>query len=193
MTGQALDIGIGILELALAGYVLRRLWGFRRGFPWLLVPTGFFLLRGIDRLGAGLLGGTPRAVGLLLDPLVLGVLLLLLLSIDRIVSELAAAEAAAAMREREYERALLDYRRLARHRLATPLTVILGGVRFLLEAEPDDVKQRAELAAMIEDAAARLEKVSLDPRSELDEEERSLRPTPALERDGRYPPPRAVT
>lgn len=186
MTGQALDVGIGIIELVLAGYVLRRLWRFRRGFPWLIAPTGFFLLRGIDRIAAGLFGGTPHAIGLLLDPLVLGVLLLLLLSIDRIVSGLAAAEAAATRREREYERALRDYRRLARHRLATPLTVILGGVRFLLELEPEDLKQRAELAAMIEDAASRLEKVSLDPRSRLEADERSLRPTPTLDPEARH-------
>ena len=61
MTGQALDIGIGILELVLAGYVLARLWRFRRGFPWLIAPTGFFLLRGVDRVGAGLFGGVPRS------------------------------------------------------------------------------------------------------------------------------------
>jgi hypothetical protein len=83
MTGQALDVGIGILELVLAGYVIGRLLRSRVGLPWLIAPTGFFFLRGIDRVGAGLFGGTPRAVGLLLDSLVLGVLVVVLFSIDR--------------------------------------------------------------------------------------------------------------
>jgi signal transduction histidine kinase len=180
MIARALDIGIGTLELALAGYVLGRLWRFRRGFPWLIAPSGFFLLRGVDRIGVGLFGDMPRIFGRLLDPLILGVLVLLLFSIDRIVSGLAAAEGAAELREREYARALLDYRRLARHRLATPVTAIAGGARFLLELDPQDKKLRAELVEMIEEAAARLERVSLDPRTELEADERSLRPTPSL-------------
>src|SRR6201995_3278001 len=181
MTGHALDIGIGIVEVLIAGYVLKRLWRFRRGFPWLIAPTRFLLLRGVDRIGAGVFGGVPGVVGLLLDPLILAVLVLLLFSIERIVTGLAAAEDAATLREREYARALLDYRRLARHRLGTPVTSILGGVRFLLELGPEGKKLRAELVQMIEDAAARLERVSLDPRSELEASERSLRPTPSLD------------
>jgi signal transduction histidine kinase len=183
MIGHALDIGIGTLELLLAGYVLRRLWRFRRGFPWLIAPTAFFLLRGVDRFGSTFFGGLPHAVGLLVDPLVLTLLVLLLFSVDRIVRSLTAAENAAELREREYARALLDYRRLARHRLATPVTAIVGGARYLIELAPEDKKLRTELVEMIEDAAARLERVSLDPRSDLEADERSLRPAPSLDGD----------
>jgi signal transduction histidine kinase len=190
MTGHALDIGIGIVEVMIAAYVLKRLWRFRRGFPWLIAPTGFFLLRGVDRIGAGLFGEVPGVVGLLLDPLILAVLVLLLFSIERIVSSLAAAEDAAVLREREYARALVDYRRLARHRLATPVTSIVGAARFLLELGPEDQKLRADLVQIMEDAAARLERVSLGPRTELEASERSLRPTPSLERDSAQQPSR---
>ena len=180
VTGQVLDICIGTLELALAGYVLRRLWRFRRGFPWLIAPTAFFILRGAERFGRAFVGGIPHAIGLLIDPLVLTLLVLLLLSVDRIVRSLTAAESAADLREREYARALLDYRRLARHRLATPLTVIVAGVRYLRELGPEERKLRSEIVEMIEDAAVRLEHVSLDPRSELRADEMSLRPTPSV-------------
>jgi len=179
MTAHAVGIAIGALELVLAAYVLRRLWRFRRGFPWLIVPTGFFLLRGAERIGEEVFGGLPHVVGLLVDPLVLALLVLLLASVDRLVRDLAAAEEAAELREREYERALLDYRRLARHRLATPLTTILGGIHYLRDFDPQDKERRAEVVEMIEEAAVRLERVSLDPRDELRAEERSLRPTPS--------------
>jgi signal transduction histidine kinase len=177
---QALGIGIGTLEVALGAYVLRRLWRFRRGFPWLIAPTGFFLLRGAERIGKEIFGGLPYAVGLMVDPLVLALLVLILFSVNRVVRDLAAAEQAADLREREYERALLDYRRLARHRLATPITAILGGVHYLRDFDPQDEQRRAEVVEMIEEAAVRLEQVSLDPRDELNAEERSLRPTPSL-------------
>ncbi|HKN64576.1 MAG TPA: hypothetical protein VJV76_09630 [Gaiellaceae bacterium] len=177
---EALDVCIGTVEIALGAYVLRRLWRFRRGFPWLIAPTGFFILRGADRIGSAVSGGLPHAIGLLLDPLVLVLLVLLLFSVDRIVRDLAAAEEAADLREREYERALRDYRRLARHRLATPITAIVGGARYLRDFDPQDKKQREQIVEMIEEAAVRLEQVSLDPESELEAEERPLRPTPSF-------------
>lgn len=192
MTRQALDVGIGTLELVLAAYVLARLWRFRRGFPWLIAPSGFFFLRGADRIAKGLFGDAPSVLGYLIDPLILAVLVLLLFSIDRIVSGLAEAEDAAELREREYARALIDYRRLARHRLATPVTAILGAARYLYELDPQDEDVRAELVEMIGEAAARLERVSLDPHSELEADERSLRPAPSLDADALHGLPGAA-
>ena len=182
MTGEALDFSIGILELAIAAYVAWRFWRFRGGFPWLIAPAGFFVLLGTHRIKAGIYGPAPTLFGLLLDPLILVGLLLLLVAVDRIVGGLAAAENAAEQREQEYARALLDYRRLARHRLATPVTVILAGARYLLELGQEERKVRAEVVGMIEEAATRLENVSLDPRGDLEASERSLRPTPSLDR-----------
>ncbi len=181
MLSDALDVAIGSLELMLGGVVLAHLWRFGRGFPWLVALTCFFALRGIDRIVVGAFGAARDLLGLLIDPLIVTVLVLLLVSIERVVRELEAAEDSAKLREREYERALLDYRRLARHRLATPLTAVIGSVRMLLELGPDESELRAELVEILEGAVVRLERVSLDPRGELAPDERSLRPSPSFD------------
>ena len=84
------------------------------------------------------------------------------------------------LRQEEYERALRDYRALARHRLANPLTVIRGGLETL-RTQKLSRRQRDELIEVIAVEAARLESVALDPRANGDEE-RELRPAPG-ERD----------
>jgi signal transduction histidine kinase len=80
------------------------------------------------------------------------------------------------LRQQEYERALRDYRSLARHRLANPLTVIRGGLETL-RSQKLSRRQRDELIEAIAIEAARLESVALDPRANGDEE-RELRPEP---------------
>ncbi|HTN80265.1 MAG TPA: hypothetical protein VMK16_11365 [Acidimicrobiales bacterium] len=182
MASPVFDLGIGILELVLGAVVLVHLWRFGRGFPWLIALTAFFFLRGIDRLVVGVFGTAPRVVGGLLDPAIVSALVLLLFSIERIVRALELAEDSALFRKREYERALVDYRRLARHRLATPLTAVLLSARTLLELGPENEGLRDEAADTLEQSIARLERVSLDPRSELAPDEEALRPSPSLER-----------
>jgi signal transduction histidine kinase len=181
MTSRGFDLGIGILELVLGAVVLAHLWRFRRGLPWLIALTAFFFLRAVDRIAVGVFGSAPNLLGGLLDPLIVAVLVLLLFSVERIARGLELAEDAARLREREYARALVDYRRLARHRLATPLTAILGSARVLLELGPDDAALRAEMADILERSVARLEHVSLDPQSDLAADEQALRPSPSLE------------
>jgi signal transduction histidine kinase len=183
MPSNAFDLGIGILEFALGAVVLAHLWRFRRGFPWLIALTAFFFLRASDRIAVGAFGSAPEVLGGLLDPLIVAVLVLLLFSIERIVRGLELAEDAARLRVREYERALIDYRRLARHRLATPLTAILGSARVLLELGPENPALREQMVELLEHSVARLEHVSLDPRSGLAPEEQTLRPSPSLERE----------
>jgi len=80
------------------------------------------------------------------------------------------------LRQQEYERALRDYRSLARHRLANPLTVIRGGLETL-RTQKLSRRQRDELIEVIAQEAARLESVALDPSANGDEE-RGLRPDP---------------
>ena len=126
-----------------------------------------------------LLGDTPEAVDVALDALILLILALLVLTIDRVVQGFELALDAALYREREYQRALRDYRRLVRHRLATPLTSILGIVRLMQEQAPTG-EVRETLLQTLEHEALRLKAVSLDPADELRPEERNLRPQPDL-------------
>ena len=83
----------------------------------------------------------------------------------------------AAARASEYERALADYRRLARHRLANPLAVVRGGVTTLRELELEPA-QRDEILRTVEEAALDLERVALDPQPRSPEEG-DLRPRPS--------------
>jgi signal transduction histidine kinase len=86
----------------------------------------FFLLRGIDRIVVAFADEGPATLGFLLDALLVAVLTLLLFAMERVVRGLELALDAARFQEREYRRALLDYRTLVRHRLANPLTAILA-------------------------------------------------------------------
>ncbi len=181
MIATALGVAIGSLEILLVGTVLRRFWRFRRGFPWLVALAMFFLLRGVDRIVVSFAAEPPPEFGLALDVVLLTVLVLLLLTIERVIAGLQLAEDAAQYREREYGRALRDYRRLVRHRLANPLTAIVGSARALRELTMDKPAMREELLEVLEHEAERLEKISLDPADELRAEERALHPEPKLE------------
>jgi signal transduction histidine kinase len=107
------------------------------------------------------------------------VLALLVVGLERTVRGLRYAGDTAAARANEYERALRDYRRLARHRIANPLAVVRGGAATLRELELDEA-QRAEIVRAIEEAALELERVALHPEPERPEE-RGLRPRPELD------------
>jgi signal transduction histidine kinase len=130
-TADILDLVIGALEFGLALIVLGHVWRFRRGFPWLIALIAFFLLRGADRVSIGMRVNESTELGYLLDALELAALILLVLGIERIARALERALDRAIAREHEYDRAIRDYRRLVRHRIANPLTAILGGVRTL--------------------------------------------------------------
>ena len=177
---DTLSLVIGALELALALVVLRHLGRFGRAFPWLALLMAFFALRGVDRLFVGFVGDEPAALSLVSDTVLVAVLILLIVGIERMVRGLRLTQDEAAFREREYERALTDYRRLARHRLANPLAAIRGGVTTLREVRGLDADARDEMLAIIDAEARRLEQIALDPDS-TSEEERELRPKPELE------------
>ena len=174
-----LSLTVGAVEIVLAAVVLRHLGRFGRAFPWLAALTVFFAVRGADRIYVAFADREPVALAYLVDGLLLLSLSLLIVGIQRMVSGLRLAQDAASYRAAEYERALEDYRTLARHRLANPLTAIRGGVATLREV--DDLKpgDAQEMLAMIDREAARLQEVALDPR-ELRPEEAELRPRPEL-------------
>lgn len=174
------DSAIGAFEVTLAAVLLRHIWRFKRGSPWIVVLAIFFIVRGVDRMGLAWTGHEPQTLSIALDGLLLLVLMLLLLTIERVARSLALAESEARRREYEYSRALRDYRRLVRHRLATPLTTIFGSVRFLQELSPDQQELRAELLEMLEQEAVRLNSICLDPDDELRADERGLEPRPQL-------------
>jgi signal transduction histidine kinase len=174
----ALSLAIGALQLALAFVVGLRLGRYGRAFPWLAALTIFFGLRGVTRIYAAFAGDVPETLALPVDFLLLAVLILLIVGVDRTGRGLMLAENEAHYREEEYRRALADYRRLARHRLANPLSVIRGGVIALrtLDLAPAD---RQALLDSIERESERLEKIALEPEPES-AEERKLRPRPEL-------------
>ena len=174
---EFLDAAIGLLQLTLAIVVVRHLVRFGRAFPWLAALMAYFGLRGAARLASAFTDNGAEVFEAVTDVVLVVVILLLIVGIERTVSGLALALDAARLRESEYERALHDYRALARHRLANPLTAILGGLRTLREMPDLPRETQLELLDGVEAAARELERVSLDP-TVGGPEERDLNPRP---------------
>ena len=172
----AFAYAVGILQIVLALVIGRRLGSLGRQFPWLSVLTVFFALRGVTRLAETAAGRRVEGLAEPVDVLLVLALVLLIVGFDRTIRGLLLERDAARFREQEYERALADYRRLARHRLANPLTAIRGGVAALRTLELDG-ERRDELLAMIDHEATRLEHVALDPVTRSPEES-TLHPQP---------------
>jgi signal transduction histidine kinase len=172
---DGLNIVIGVLEVLLAAVVVRHIARFGRAFPWLMVLMAFFFVRGIDRIYAGI--SESDRLGWAVDVVALTCVVLLIVGIDKTVRALRASQDEAALRSEEYARALADYRRLARHRLANPLTAIKGSLATLRDMPELDPATQRELLAAAEEQAQRLEEVALDPEIAA-AEERGLRPTP---------------
>jgi signal transduction histidine kinase len=176
---ELVSLGVGILQIVLALVVARRLARFGRVFPWLGALTAYFALRGVTRILDAFAGIVVEALALPVDLLLIAVLLLLILGFDRTTRALLIAQDEARYREEEYERALTDYRRLARHRLANPLTAIKGGIAALKAFPELDAARRVELLDAIEAQSRRLEQVALEPEP-LGPEEQGLLPRPML-------------
>lgn len=173
---DAINIAIGILQVLFALVVMRHIARFGRAFPWLLVLIAFFFVRGTDRIYSGI--SESERLGIAVDLVALACVLLLILGIDKTVRALRASQDEAAFRSEEYERALADYRRLARHRLANPITAIRGSISTLRDLDLDE-ETRRQLLETVDAEARRLEQVALDPEV-ASAEERTLRPTPNL-------------
>jgi signal transduction histidine kinase len=172
-----LSLVLGLFQLVLVVVAVRQLGRYARAFPWLIALTAFFALRGAMRIYAAFGGSVPEAVALPVDVLLIAVLALLIIGLDRTARGLRLAENEALYREEEYARALADYRRLARHRLATPLTVLRSGTTALRSLDLDP-RQRDEVLDALEQASRKLEQVALEPEPSSPEE-RTLEPRPA--------------
>lgn len=177
-----LNFTIALLELVLALIVLRHLGRFGREFPWLAALMAFFFLRSADRFYVAIAGNEPPGFSVLVDAPAIVLLALLLFGIERTVRSLEAMEDNAALREAEYQRALSDYRRLMRHRIANPLAAVRGGIQLLKDLGHLSEEDQRNVVDTLHEAALRLESVSLDP-SPLSSEERRLEARPRLDAD----------
>lgn len=160
-----------LLSLILARYAVR----LGRSFPWFALLVILFVTRGVDRVYAAFTD--QERLGIFVDGILIAVVLALILGIDRTASALKAAHDEAAFRREEYDRALTDYRRLARHRLANPLAAIRGSIVTLRDLPDLDDASRRRLLDAVESEARRLEEIALDPHAQ-GPEERGLDPRP---------------
>jgi signal transduction histidine kinase len=176
-TSDYVSVFVGLLELALAVVVLSQIARFARTFPWLVALVVFFAVRGIDRILTGASVDVASSFGLASDALVAAVLALLIFQLPETVRRLSAAEHSARWREHEYARALRDYRVLIRHRVANPLTAILGSVATLQELQDLEQADRASLLDTIKREARAIEHLALDTQA-VAPEERGLSPVP---------------
>lgn len=174
---DVVNLALGALQVVLALVVLRHIGRFGRTFPWLAALMLFFLVRGTERIYTGV--SDSERFGIVVDLLLLLVVVLLIVGLDQTVSALRAARDEADLRRSEYDRALVDYRRLARHRLANPITAIRGSVTTLRELPDLDAETREALLRAVDEEAARLETIALDPEV-ASAEERGLDPQPRV-------------
>jgi signal transduction histidine kinase len=176
---QVLNFVLASLEAGLALVVLRHLGRFGRAFPWLAALMAFFFLRSADRFYVAFAGNEPLAFSVLVDGLAVVLLSLLLFGVERMVQGLQAVEDEAALRESEYDRALADYRRLMRHRIANPLTALRGGIQLLAELPNLRHEDRDQVLESVRAATEKLERVALDP-DPVGAEEASLDARPRI-------------
>lgn len=182
-------VAMSVAALLAAAVVLqfgRRIGG--RGVRHALAPALFLGAHGLVgvTMFAGRELGAPReqigTIAATLDIMSVALLVWMLVDAWSAIASVRAELGASRIREREYERARLDYERLMRHRIANPLQVVSGGITTLTEL--DDVLSDADrvmlLAAMAE-AAQQVEHVALAP-DPISVEERGLagRPQPEL-------------
>lgn len=177
MAPAVLGAAIGLVYLAVAFVVLRQVRGAARPFPWLTVLAAFFVVRAVDRFTESVTTQRPPLVGYFADALVLLTLILLVFGLRRTVADVVKAREQAEREQDRYARALSDYERLTRHRLANPLAALRGGLATLREVKTLSPEERDQLLEMLEQQAVRLADISLDPRR-LSPEERQLRPLP---------------
>ena len=176
---EILSFLLAALDLALAFVAIRRFAARGRAGVWSLPLIAFFVVLAIDRASLGALSREPFLLGLLLDLLVVLLVIVFIVGFDRMGGALKALLEQARHREAAYADALIDYRALARHRLANPLTAILGSVQTLEQLPSLNGEIQRALLATIREQAQLLAGVTLEPRPES-AEERDLQPIPEV-------------
>jgi signal transduction histidine kinase len=174
-----INLILGFAEILLATIVLLHLGRFGRSFPWLVALVIFFIVRGIDRIYVGALGHEPFIAPVMTDGFLIAVVVLLLFGMRRTVLALRRSIEDAEWRKSEYERALIDYRALVRHRLANPLTVIMAGVEMLRHSPAARTDDERSILENVYWSARRLNQVSIEAEP-LSEEEERLDPRPRI-------------
>src|SRR5262249_53618600 len=140
MTGATVAYAVGILQVALALVIGRRLGRLGRQFPWLGVLTVFFALRGVTRLAETAAGRRVDSLAEPVDALLVVALVLLIIGFDRTIRGLLLAQDAARYREQEYTRGA---RRLPAARPAPPGEPTDGDPRRRRRAAHASARRRA--------------------------------------------------
>lgn len=153
---------MGAAFLALAVAVLRLARSTRGGARWLVLIAVFAAVRALDNLIVGFLGYEPASVRVAVDVASLAALLVITLGIARLGLIVENARSAAEREQRRHEANRRYYEQVLRHRLANPLTVLLGGLQTLHDLELD-MKTRCALVSEMMQQARELENVMLDP------------------------------
>jgi signal transduction histidine kinase len=172
-----LDLIAAALLAALTVLLLRALPRFGRRLPWLVALMAYCAARAVARTYDALGGSDQSAFWVVSDGFSVLALVLLVLGLERTVRALSTAEVDAQRREDEYAHALADYRALARHRLANPLTAVRGAVSTLRSRPELDRDLQLQLLELVDEQVGRLEHVVLEPEA-TEPEERPLRPRP---------------
>lgn len=182
---QIINICVGLLELAIAGFLVMETRRVVRPIPTIVWGLSVFFtidaMVSLNRAGVFPVGD-PVLRGTLFDTLGLVVLVTVMAGAKHIVQMAVARVDEADLRESEYRRARADYEQIVRHRLMNPLTTIRGSAQTLQLAGVAEDARKQLLDAIVE-ASEQLERVTLDPE-QLDTVETSsdLDPTPNLDR-----------
>jgi hypothetical protein len=164
---EAINLITGILELSVAGLVLRESARLGLGRPALVWGLAAFFvvdsLVAINRSEAFWSRSDELVKATTLDVLAFAVLLIIVVNARGLAHAAVAVVDLATYRAAEYERARCDYRQIVRHRMMNPLTVIDGAARTLDAENSLDAATRRELIRAIIESAAVLKELSLEP------------------------------
>lgn len=168
--GDLIFIALAGLNICMALSLARFLPRFWRELPWLVPLIAYFSVRALKRVLEIIDGKLHEsAIDFFIDFILAGTLIALLLNSDNMIRGFQAIRDLASYRAAEYERAHRQYTQLVRHRIANPLTVILGSVQTLQQKQTSpEIEQ--ELLANITTAALEIQDVSLAPQTQSDEE-----------------------
>lgn len=172
---------LGFLNLVFVVVLVRITLRFGTRFPGIYLVPAYFLLRTVQHFWEyfDATVPSPSPIHVLTDLALICLAAYLVVTIGRTLGRLTSTLDETERVAREYRRALHDYERLVRHRLANPLTVISSGLETMdaLGDAPANHEHRTKVLETMRQASNDLQYVSLAP-SPLRPEERELDPTP---------------
>jgi signal transduction histidine kinase len=139
-----------------------------RGFGvdrWVYVAAFYFLVRALDRVWSSL-SGPPFVnapfVDVLIELVLLGAVFTMVMGVRTAHRAMHTTLQSAAQRERDYADARDYYEAIMRHRIANPLTTIVGGLHTIRDLPLAPDVRDALFQAMI-DKSHELSEISLQP------------------------------